>query len=668
MELRLKDSTRDPGLLQAYGPYAAFFGMLCLTALIYLPGLNGPFLFDDYPNLERLGSRGPINTLELLWLYLKSGFSGPTGRPLSLLSFLIDANNWPAEAWPFKRTNLVIHLLVGAVLFGTTRKLLASIGRSARDAAWIGALAATLWLLNPFFVSTTLYAVQRMTQLAALFVLAGIWCYLHGRELLASGPRRGYLMLCAGLPLWTLAATLSKENGALLPLLVLVVQWTLASRWTSPAPPRWWTAMFLVLPTAVLVAYLLAVIPKAESAYAGRDFTMYERVLSQGRFVWDYLYHLFIPRIQTSGLFQDDRLASTGLLEPWTTLPALLGIAGLVCAGWLCRTRWPLLSLALLFFLGAHLLESTLVPLELYFEHRNYLPAAFLFLPLAAGAHDAIKARIRPALVTALSATSFVVFAVATWQHAALWGDEDKLLLVAAQSNQNSVRAQISAAQTWMRNNDYAKALEILEAAEQRLPGNVLITSNVLAARAELGILTVEDLTAAAAQIRAGVFDIQAVRALEQLVYVMNSKGPQPAHAKIVNELLQGIRDDLAGRLPPAHRMTLYLQGMLLAGQGQPREAMPYLLGALDVYNSVNSGLRLVSDMAHFGHYEQALELLSRCETLLATLDDSKLEVSRTTFERDIARLRHNLEEDLAKQQAQPAGSSANLEVADLDD
>src|SRR5690606_35304115 len=143
----------------------------------------------------------------------------------SLLSFLIDANNWPAEAWPFKRTNLVIHLTVGLVLFGTTRALLLSIGRSTSEAYWLGLAATALWLVNPFLVSTTLYVVQRMTQLAALFVLAGVWCYLHGRILLTrSRTWQGYIFLGVGVPLCTLLATLSKENGALLPLLLLVIQ------------------------------------------------------------------------------------------------------------------------------------------------------------------------------------------------------------------------------------------------------------------------------------------------------------------------------------------------------------------------------------------------------------------------------------------------------------
>jgi hypothetical protein len=643
---------------RAYLPYVTLLGVLLFTAIVYLPGLKGSFLFDDYPNLEKLGTRGPIESFELLRSYLKSGFAGPTGRPLSLLSFLIDANNWPADPWPFKRTNLIIHLLVGAVLFGTTRKLLVSIGRTAEAASWMAVLSTGLWLLNPFLVSSTLYAVQRMTLLAALFMLGGVWFYLHEREHIATNPRRAYATITIGVGVFTLLAMLSKENGVLLPLLLLVVHATLKKEWATPGPTRLWIAVCLGVPSILIVGYLLWVIPGSDRAFAFRDFTLYERLLSQPRFLWDYLYHLVIPHIQTQGLFQDGREVSRSLLQPWTTLPAIVGILALVAGAWTSRARWPLLSFALLFFFAGHLLESTTLSLELYFEHRNYLPAAFLFLPLAAGLHDTLAKRVRPLVVGTLSAALVGGYAIATWQHATLWGDEDKLLLVWAHTNPTSVRAQTSAAQTWSRNNNPQKALAILEEADQRLPGNALLISGVLAARAELGILTVADLKEGAQRIRKVRFDPQAIRALEDLVAMINAKGPQPEYANVLNDLLQGIREDLAGSIPPAHRMTLYLQGLLLAGQGHPDAALPYFVSALDYYHSVDSGLRMVSDLALLGEYHAALEMLSHCEALLGTLGDADLEVSRQTMESEIKRVRANLLTDLENQQASARVSS----------
>ena len=119
-----------------------------LAFLIYTPGLKGPFLFDDFPNLEKIGALGPIKNWELFQAYISSGFSGPTGRPISLLSFLLNTNDWPADPEPFKQTNLLIHLLISVILFSTIRKLLVSISRSWHEANWIALIATTLWLLK----------------------------------------------------------------------------------------------------------------------------------------------------------------------------------------------------------------------------------------------------------------------------------------------------------------------------------------------------------------------------------------------------------------------------------------------------------------------------------------------------------------------------------------
>ena len=47
---------------------------------------------------------------------------------------------------------------------------------------WPLALASCLWLLHALHVSTVLYTVQRMAQLSALFVFAGLLVYSYGRQ------------------------------------------------------------------------------------------------------------------------------------------------------------------------------------------------------------------------------------------------------------------------------------------------------------------------------------------------------------------------------------------------------------------------------------------------------------------------------------------------------
>ena len=97
-----------------WGLLAVWALLLLLAIVVYLPGLSGPFLFDDFGTLAELGQRGGIRDWETFRAFVFGGHAGPTGRPLALLTFLLDATNWPADAWPFKRTNVVIHLINGA--------------------------------------------------------------------------------------------------------------------------------------------------------------------------------------------------------------------------------------------------------------------------------------------------------------------------------------------------------------------------------------------------------------------------------------------------------------------------------------------------------------------------------------------------------------------------
>src|SRR6185312_14146904 len=90
--------------------------LLALGWWAFAPGLGGSFLFDDYVNLSALGEYGGVRNAYTLSLYLTSGLADLTGRPLSLLSFLVDADNWPAQPAPFLRTNILLHLLNGALL------------------------------------------------------------------------------------------------------------------------------------------------------------------------------------------------------------------------------------------------------------------------------------------------------------------------------------------------------------------------------------------------------------------------------------------------------------------------------------------------------------------------------------------------------------------------
>lgn len=471
--------------------------LLAIAWLVYTPGLKGTFLFDDWANLPPLGAQGPIDSWHALITYLLSGVASATGRPVAMLSFLLDANNWPAPAEPFKYTNILIHLLNGALLSLVSYKLARLLALDAVRASWVAVLNAGLWFLHPLMVSTTLFVVQRMAMLAATFVLTGILCYLRGRCLLVADRLvGGYLWMTFGVVACGLLATLSKENGALLPLFILIIEYSVlrqpssSLRVTEPLRGwRLWKVVFLYSPVLLLGTYLVSQLPGMLRGCAEiRNFSIGERLLTESRIVIHYLYVLFVPRAYTAGLFNDNIRLSTSLFHPWTTLPSILLIASLLALGWYMRRRFPPLTLAIFFYFGGQILESTFIPLELYFEHRNYLPATFLFFPLSmwlvTGRIFSNRARI------AIGAVLLAVMAGTTWIRATLWGHPFEQAVVWARVNPGSPRAQTYLSLYLMRRGDNRAAEHVLERVAASHPSNVMVQLNLVSARCGQGGIT----------------------------------------------------------------------------------------------------------------------------------------------------------------------------------
>ena len=153
-------------------------GLSVLTLLVYYPGLHGPFLLDDYINLQDIGKNGGLDSFENWWQFVTSGESGPLGRPLSLASFTLNTLEWPAAPFPFKATNLVLHIINGFLVFFLTTKILYLLGYTdSRKKILLSVAVTAYWLIMPVQTTSVLYVVQRMTILSATFTLMGLFFY-----------------------------------------------------------------------------------------------------------------------------------------------------------------------------------------------------------------------------------------------------------------------------------------------------------------------------------------------------------------------------------------------------------------------------------------------------------------------------------------------------------
>ena len=480
------------------------FCILAITVACYLPGLTGHFIFDDGVNI-RINPFLKIDSLDFstLWQASSSGGSSPLSRPLSMASFAVNYYVAGMDAYYFKLVNLGIHLLNGVLVFALARLLLGlhlRIRGAADDnaASWVAIAVAALWLLHPFNLTGVLYVVQRMTSLAALFTLAGLALYLHGRKSLLDGNRSGFFAIGAAIFVFTPLAALCKENGVLLPLLILVTEATLL-RWSAPDhESRRILAAIVGLSVAVPLLFGLFYVLKNPDlilgGYAWRDFSLTERLMTEARVLWFYLNMIVLPGMGEMGLHHDDILISRSLFSPWTTLPAIAGLLLLAAGAFALRNRQPLLAFGIAFFFVGHAMESTIIPLELAFEHRNYLPMFGILLPLAYYALDSrlhvSSVRVRRIAFLLL----IILFAGLTASRAQQWGDTLQMRTLEVERHPRSVRAHTDLAALYnylppTSNEDaidlYNKALLHYRQAADNAPSNIAGLIGMLAVNAQ---------------------------------------------------------------------------------------------------------------------------------------------------------------------------------------
>lgn len=373
----------------------AFACFAALILLIYANTFDASWQLDDKPNIIHnhflhIEDLHPESLIKTFFTQPKN--PRETGnkphRPIANLTFALNWYFGKDSVTGYHAVNLAIHLLTACLLF----LIILNLSRSPNlrdkldDRTYLASfLTAALWAVHPIQTQAVTYIVQRMTALAAMFYMLSILCYVKCR-LCRSSLRRILFLLSCGLAF--IFALGSKENTATLPAALLLVEVICFQDLSRDRTRRAliWRAVAGGVLLIIVSSWLL--LPDNPLAFIGgynhRPFSLSERLLTEPRIVLFYLSLIFFPRPGRLSIEHDVSI-STSFFEPWTTLPAVLITFMLIVFGFSQIKKRPLIALAILFFYLNHIIESTIIPLELIFEHRNYLPTMFLFLPIVAG-------------------------------------------------------------------------------------------------------------------------------------------------------------------------------------------------------------------------------------------------------------------------------------------
>jgi hypothetical protein len=433
------------------GPLIALAVVLIAGLLLYLPGINGPFLFDDYHNFIQ----NPFVQIEQLDLdsALDAAYSGGgrfPARGLSRLSFALNYyySGGVFDQRAFKLTNIVIHLLNAVLVFALARALFMRRYAASRErAVWMALLTAGVWLLHPLQLTSVLYSVQRMTSLSALFMFLGLLGYVYGRRQVQDGENRGFVLMAFAIGAGTILGVLNKENAALLPFLAFVVHLAFfPTAALEPGMRRRLRAFHLLFVGSALLLAIGAVAWSWSGIMASfeydRDFTMGERLLTQPRVLFLYLSLFMFPSLRRMSLHHDDLIASSGLFSPLSTALAIVLLLALLAFAVYRLRNGAIWAFAVIFFIVGHAMESSFLSLEMVHEHRNYVPSFALAMLVAYALTQFTLTSKRPVmLATVVGLAVMLGISVVTWARVGMWSNEAWLMRYMTEQHPNSYRA-----------------------------------------------------------------------------------------------------------------------------------------------------------------------------------------------------------------------------------
>ncbi|WP_146906940.1 hypothetical protein [Arenimonas daejeonensis] len=236
---------------------------------------------------------------------------------------------------------------------------------------------------------------------------------------------------------------LAKENAVLFPLYTLALELTiLRFKAESARTTRQLKWAYGAIVAIGLLGYFGLVVPRfgAPSDFANRDFTLYERAVTQFRVLPMYLGQMLVPLPDHMPFYYDNYPKSTGLFSPPTTALGAILLLSLLTAACALRSRAPVLALGIFWFFVPHALTSGAVNLELAFEHRNYF-ALLGFLLSVVGFMRHLQWKPSPEAAITGAAVAVLLVGALGWIRAATWGDPVVLAMDMAARNPTSSRA-----------------------------------------------------------------------------------------------------------------------------------------------------------------------------------------------------------------------------------
>ena len=363
-------------------PFVVVPLLLFFVAVSYANTLYSPFVLDDIhsfieePNVY-------IKDLSYASFNKLSETVFGKARFIPLATFSLNHYIANGGITVYHITNIIIHLLVTLAVYWFAKNLLRTpVGsKSLRDISgnYFCFFVAALWALNPVQTNAVTYVVQRMTSISTLFYLATLTLYIKGRLITS---RRHKIIYYSSSLVSALGAFYSKENSYTLPAAVFLIEWIFISPdfiVKSLRRIKWHHWIWVILTVIVIMPLLEHKWAAYTVGFQGRPFSLSERLYTETRIVIHYISLLILP-VPGRMNFDYDFPLSISILTPPATILAILILSAVIFGAFNRRRRYPFFAFGVFWFFLNLAIESTVIPLELIFEHRLYLSSIGFYM------------------------------------------------------------------------------------------------------------------------------------------------------------------------------------------------------------------------------------------------------------------------------------------------
>lgn len=574
--------------------------------LVYLPALNGQYVWDDdawTSKLEPLFKAG-ISGLGRIWMgdpLLQQYY------PLSATTFWIDWHLWHDWTLPMHVENVLLHGLAACLLGKFLQRLELS-------GAW---LAAAVFAFHPVMVESVAWITERKNVLSLVLALGAANAYASYSGNWKPGAdqqkKRGYLYVLS-LSL-CLAALLAKVTAFVLPPAFLLIAWWRQGtlKWRRDVLP---TSPFFVMSVGLgLVVWLLE---KHHVGAEGVDFStpFLERLVSAGRVCWFYPQKLLWPQ-KLCFIYPDWRSSPVSWWQWAWLLGLVLSVAWMAWRS-LIQKRSRGLLVAVLFYLGA--LVPVMGVMNIYgglfspvWDHWAYVPSLGVIVP-ACEALTQVLLRLSKTTVRSLIMVGLVgVLACLSWLQTGQYASKDMLWEETIRRNPRAWIALNNLGADLAERGRNEEAIALLERAIAVRPEYAKAHSNLASTKLKQGHLE----EAMTLYRRAIGLDSRLAALARQ------SLGGALLMAGRVDEAFEQFHASLA--LDPSNQETMNNLAVAMLGRGQAEEARRLLSRALRVHPAYAAGWsNLGNALAALKQREDAVRCYRYALGLDPTLDDAR--------------------------------------------